>query len=87
MKEKAIENEQGTKLLERISVNPLVCHGAPCVKGTRIMVWLVVQCIANGDTVEKIRQAYPQLTKEDIKACLTYAAEMTRENIVPIKVA
>ena len=74
-------------LLDRISIDPKVCHGQPCVKGTRIMVWLIVQYLANGDGVEEILAAYPSLTREDIQACLLYAAEMTRERVLPIPVA
>jgi uncharacterized protein (DUF433 family) len=74
-------------LLERIRINPKICHGQPCVKGTRIMVWLIVQYLANGDSVEDILTAYPSLTREDIQACLAYAAEMTRERILPIEVS
>ena len=50
------------------------------------MVWLVVQYLANGDSVENILSAYPGLTREDVQACLAYAAEMTRERILPIEV-
>jgi len=72
---------------ERISIDPNVCHGKPCIKGTRIMVWIIVSCIANGDSVEDILQAYPSLTREDIQAALAYAAEMTREKVLPVEVA
>ncbi|MBI3801754.1 MAG: DUF433 domain-containing protein [Deltaproteobacteria bacterium] len=74
-------------LLDRIGINPKICHGQPCVKGTRIMVWLIVQYLANGDSVEDILTAYPSLTREDIQACLAYAAEMTRERVLPIEVS
>lgn len=59
-------------LLDRISINPQICHGQPCVKGTRIMVWLVVQYLANGDSVGGILAAYPSLLREDVHACLAY---------------
>jgi uncharacterized protein (DUF433 family) len=59
-------------LLSRISIDARVCHGQPCVKGTRITVWLVLQYLANGDSVEAILAAYPSLTREDIQACLAY---------------
>ena len=71
--------------LERISVDPNVCHGQPCVKGTRIMVWLVLQYLANGDGVDDVLEAYPSLTREDIQACLAYGAESARECVVPIE--
>ena len=73
-------------LLDRISINPKICHGQPCVRGTRIMVWLVVEYLAGGDGIEAVLEAYPSLTREDVKACLAFAAEMTRERILPIEV-
>lgn len=75
-----------TNLLDRISINPHICHGQPCVKGTRIMVWLIVQYLAHGDSVEDVLAAYPSLTREDVHACLAYAAEMTRERVLPVEV-
>ncbi len=71
---------------ERISIDPKVCHGKPCIKGTRIMVWIIVSCLANGDTIEDILEAYPSLTREDVLAALAYAAEMAREKVIPIEV-
>jgi uncharacterized protein (DUF433 family) len=73
--------------LARIVIDPRICHGQPCVKGTRIMVWLVVQYLADGDSVEDVLAAYPSLTREDVHACLAYAAEMTRERVLPVAVA
>ena len=70
---------------ERISIDPNVCHGKPCIKGTRIMVWIIVSCLANGDSIEDILQAYPGLIREDIQAALAYAAEMTREKVLPVE--
>jgi uncharacterized protein (DUF433 family) len=60
-------------ILDRIAVDPNLCHGQPCVKGTRIMVRLILNFLANGDSVEDILAAYPSLTPEDIRACLAYA--------------
>jgi len=75
-----------SSLLDRIAVDPDVCHGQPCVKGTRILVWLVLDYLANGDSVEDILAAYPALTRDDIRACLAYAAETARERVVSIDV-
>ena len=74
-------------LLARIRIDPKICHGQPCVKGTRIMVWLVVQCLANGDKVADVLKAYPGLVRKDVQACLAYAAEMTRERVLPVGLA
>ena len=73
-------------LLDRISITPNVCHGQPCVKGTRIPVSLILQYLANGDTVEAVLVAYQPLRREDIHACLAYAAEITRDRVLPIEI-
>lgn len=73
-------------LLQRISVDPEVCHGQPCVKGTRIMVWLILQYLANGDSVENLLEAYPALAAEDVQACLAYAAQTACQRVLPIEV-
>ena len=72
-------------LLNRISVNPNICFGKPCIKGTRIWVALILDFLAAGETLEDILNNYPQLKKEDIYACLAYGAAMSRENFVEIK--
>jgi uncharacterized protein (DUF433 family) len=72
------------ELLKRISVDPSVCFGKPCIRGTRIWVSLIVDNLAAGTPEEEILAAYPQLTIEDIRAALSYAAEMTREHVIPI---
>ena len=71
---------------QRLSIDPKVCHGQPCIKGTRVMVWLILQYLSNGDGIEEILAAYPSVTREDIQACLAYAAESARERILPIEV-
>jgi uncharacterized protein (DUF433 family) len=70
----------------RISINPNVCFGKPCIKGTRIWVSLIVDNLAAGVPEAELLEAYPQLKLEDIRAALSYAAEMTRERIIPIPV-
>jgi uncharacterized protein (DUF433 family) len=74
------------RLLERISVDPRVCFGKPCIRGTRIWVSLIVDNIAEGISEAELLAAYPQLKPEDLRAALAYAAEMTRERIIPIPV-
>jgi uncharacterized protein (DUF433 family) len=64
---------------ERISVNPAVCHGRACVRGTRVMVSAVIDNIAAGVPRDEILRSYPALTGADIDAALAYAAELTRE--------
>jgi uncharacterized protein (DUF433 family) len=64
---------------ERISIDPRVCHGKPCIKGTRIMVSIVLDYLKAGDTFEEIRRQYPTLTAEDMRAALAYAAWLAHE--------
>jgi uncharacterized protein (DUF433 family) len=71
-------------LLERISVDPNICFGRPCIKGHRIWVSLILDFLAGGDSIEQVLDAYPQLTREDILACIAYGAAMSRENYVEL---
>jgi len=61
------------KLLSRISVNPKLCHGKPCIQGTRIMVSVILDNLAEGRTPEQIVRDYPPLKIEDVKAAFAYA--------------
>lgn len=73
-------------LLKRISIDPNVCFGKPCIRGTRIWVPLIVDNLAEGVSESELPAAYPQLQPQDIRAALTYAADMTRERTIPIPV-
>lgn len=70
------------QLLQRIAMDPEVCHGRPCVKGHRIWVSLVLDLLADGLSVEQLLAQYPGLQPDDVRACLAYASEMTRERLV-----
>ena len=59
-------------LLERISVDPNICFGKPCIKGARIWVALILDFLAAGNSFEEILEAYPRLRREDILACVAY---------------
>jgi uncharacterized protein (DUF433 family) len=72
------------ELLKRITVDPGVCAGKPCIRGTRIWVSLIVDNLAGGLSEEEIISAYPSLTKEDVKAALAYAAELTHDRYLPL---
>lgn len=73
-------------LLQRISVNPRICHGKPCIKGTRIMVSVILDNLAVGLTAKEIVNEYPPLTPEDIQAAIAYAAELAREEeLIPLR--
>ncbi len=69
---------------ERIITDPLVCHGKACIKGTRIMVSVILDNLAEGIGEEEILKSYPSLTTEDIKAAIAYAAELSRERLIPV---
>ena len=69
---------------ERISVDPQICHGKACIKGTRIMVSIVLDNLAAGVSIEEILKSYPSLSPEDIQAAIAYAAELARERVIPV---
>jgi len=71
-------------VIDRISIDPKVCGGKPCIKGTRIWVSLILDFLAEGLSETDILDDYPQLKSEDIRACIAYAAEIARERIVPV---
>ena len=71
-------------LLQHISVDPNICFGKPCIRGTRIWVSLILDFLANSMSVEEILEDYPQLTEESIRAAIAYGAEMSRERHVEI---
>jgi uncharacterized protein (DUF433 family) len=72
------------QLLERISVDPNVCFGKPCIRGHRIWVSLVLDLLAAGLSIQEVLEEYPQLTREDVLACVAYGAEMSRERFVDV---
>jgi uncharacterized protein (DUF433 family) len=72
------------ELLQRISIDPAICGSKPCIRGYRIRVSLILDFPASGMSMENILAEHPQLTVEDIRACLAYASEMTRERTVQV---
>ena len=72
-------------MVSRISIDPEICHGQACVKGTRIPVHQIVRMLANGDTIEDLLKNYPSLKRKDILACLDYAGSLAEEEITPIE--
>jgi uncharacterized protein (DUF433 family) len=71
---------------EHITVDPTVCHGNACIKGTRVMVSVVMDNLAAGLTMDEILRSYPSLSREAVQAAIAYAAELTRERIVSMSV-
>lgn len=74
-------------LLQRISIDPAICGGKPCTKGTRIWVSLVLDLLADGMTEAQLLSEYPQLAHEDVLAAIAYGAEASRERFVPVSAA
>lgn len=69
-----------------VTVDPLVCHGKPCIRGTRIMVSVILDNLAEGMTPQEIIDEYPPLRLEDVRGAIAYAATLTREEeLVPLR--
>ena len=66
----------------RISIDPQICHGKACIKGTRIMVSVVLDNLAEGVPADEIVRLYPTLKREDVAAAMAYAAELARERVI-----
>jgi uncharacterized protein (DUF433 family) len=69
---------------ERIAVNPAICHGKAYIRGTRVMVSVILDNLAAGDSAEEIMRGY-HLERADAQAAVQYAAELAREKIIPFK--
>jgi len=72
------------QLLSRISIDPTVCFGKPCIKGHRLWVSLILDFLAAGATIEELLNDYPGIEEADIRACIAYGAEMARERYVEV---
>ena len=68
-------------ILERISIDSKIMHGKPCIKGTRIPVYLILNLLGGGLSESEILNDYPDLTKEDIQACIRYASMLAEEEV------
>jgi uncharacterized protein (DUF433 family) len=71
-------------MIEHITIDPKVCHGQACIRGTRIPVHIILDLLSAGETEDNILSAYPHITREDIQACLAYAAVLAREETINI---
>lgn len=72
------------QLLSRISINPNICFGKPCIKGHRIWVSLILDFLASGMSIPELLEEYSGLEEADIYACIAYGAEMARERYINI---
>lgn len=73
-------------LLSRISVDPNVCFGRPCIRGHRVWVSLILDLLASGMAIKDVLEQYPGLEEADVRACIAYGAEMSRERYIDIPV-
>jgi uncharacterized protein (DUF433 family) len=69
---------------EHITIDPNVCHGKPCIKGTRVMVSVILDNLAAGLTLEDLIKSYPSVSREAVQAAIAYAADLARERVVPL---
>jgi uncharacterized protein (DUF433 family) len=72
------------EILSRIAIDPNVCFGKPCIKGHRIWVSLILDFLASGCSIPEVLENYPGLEEADVRACIAYGAEMSRERYVEI---
>lgn len=72
-------------LFNRISIDSKICHGQACIRGTRIPAHQIVGMLADGDSFESLLKSYPTITREDIFACLDYAAWLAEEQVTPLE--
>lgn len=82
-----VHNQAMSPLLQRISIDPGICFGKPCIKGTRLWVSLLLDFLAGGMSEAEILADYPQLTRDDLRAAIAYGAEAARERIIPVPLA
>jgi uncharacterized protein (DUF433 family) len=69
---------------DRITADPRVCHGKACIRGTRVMVSVILDNLAANVPPEEILRSYPTLRPEDVQAAIAYAADLARERIIPL---
>jgi uncharacterized protein (DUF433 family) len=69
---------------KEISLNPNICNGKACIKGTRVLISVILDCLAEGMTEEEILSEYPSLRKGDSLIAIKYAASLAREEIIPL---
>jgi len=70
---------------DRITVDPSICHGRACIHGTRVMVSVILDNLASGLSAQKVLESYPSLSRQDIQAAIAYAAELAREDVIPVE--
>jgi uncharacterized protein (DUF433 family) len=76
---------EAMSLMQRIATDPAICHGKPCIRGHRIPISIVLDSLADGESVEEILAEFPGIERDDIAACLAYAAELARGRLVEVQ--
>ncbi len=72
---------------DHVSVDPRICHGRACIKGTRVTVSVVLDNLAAGFAVDELLRSYPSLSAEDVRAAMAYAADLASERVIPLSAA
>ena len=80
--EQCLERNGKMSWQDRITVNPNICHGKACIRGTRVMVSVILDNVAAGESPEEIMRGY-HVQREDVQAAMEYAAELARETVIP----
>ncbi|MPZ13580.1 MAG: DUF433 domain-containing protein [Chloroflexi bacterium] len=75
------------ELLQRISIDPNICFGKPCIRGHHIWVSLILDFLASGWSIQDVIDEYPGLEEEDVRACIACGTEMARERFIEIPMA
>lgn len=75
------------QLLKRISIDPKICFGKPCIKGHRLWVSLILDLLADGMAIPEILDSYPGITEDDVRACIAYGSEMSRERYFDVSLS
>lgn len=70
-----------SELLELVSIDPAICHGQPCIRGTRVLVTVVLDALASGSSAEEIVQEFPSLTTEGVQAAAAYGAWLAKQEV------
>lgn len=76
--ESCVNYPRGKTMLNRIEINPTICHGKPVIRGTRVMVANVLGALAGGNSVEEVLEDYPNIAREDVFAALAFAGELSQ---------
>lgn len=69
------------ELLERISIDPAVCHGQPCIRGTRVLVTVLLDALASGMATAEIVEHYPYIAEDDVRAAAAYGAWLAKQEV------